>query len=144
MPNEILSYLEMCGREGISLQKGMNFRLTGDYSVILMSVRPNAPYQDSIVDDGATIIYEGHDIPKSAVILDPKTVDQAEFTLAASSLRMVDSMKPRSPINDLAKSRRGCASMRRSDQGFGLTTDFSIWWIRGLKTMVHARCLNSS
>ena len=46
MENEVISYLEMCQREGSQLQKGMNFRLGDDHSVVLMSVRPNAPYQD--------------------------------------------------------------------------------------------------
>ena len=43
MANEILSYVEMCQREGRNLQRGMNFGIGGWYSVILMSVRPNAP-----------------------------------------------------------------------------------------------------
>jgi hypothetical protein len=79
MANEIISYLEMCQREGISLQKGMNFRLHRDYSVILMSVHPTAPYRDRIEDNGTTLIYEGHDVPRSGQ-LDPKRVDQPEFT----------------------------------------------------------------
>ena len=65
MANEIISYLEMCGREGTSLQRGMNFGLRDDHSVLLMSVRPSAPYQDRLVDDGTTLIYEGHDEPRS-------------------------------------------------------------------------------
>ena len=80
MSNEIISYLEMCGREGASLQRGMNFGLGGNHSVILMSVRPNAPYNDEVIDDGLRVIYEGHDIPRSAGSPDPKTVDQPEFT----------------------------------------------------------------
>jgi hypothetical protein len=43
MANEIITYLEMCSREGTSLQRGMKFGLGGDHSVVLMSVRPNAP-----------------------------------------------------------------------------------------------------
>jgi hypothetical protein len=58
----------------------MNYRLGGAYSVILMSVRPNAPYRDAVVDDGATLIYEGHDIPRLGQSVDPKSVDQPEFT----------------------------------------------------------------
>ncbi|MEN6482498.1 MAG: hypothetical protein ABFD29_10045 [Anaerolineaceae bacterium] len=45
MTNEIISYIEMCQKEGVSLQKGMNFQIGKDYSVILMSVRPNSPYR---------------------------------------------------------------------------------------------------
>ncbi|MCL6546908.1 MAG: hypothetical protein K6T61_16965, partial [Bryobacteraceae bacterium] len=65
MANEIISYLEMCQREGISLQRGMNFRVCGDHSVILMSLRPNAPYKDEIREGGTVLIYEGHDAPRS-------------------------------------------------------------------------------
>jgi hypothetical protein len=80
MTNEILSYLEMCQRENASLQRGMNFRLGGDYSVILMSTRPNAPYVDTVKDEGRTLIYEGHDLPRSSDAPDPKLVDQPELT----------------------------------------------------------------
>ena len=61
MPNEIIPYLEMCGREGVSLQRGMNYQIGHNHSVILMSVRSGAPYEDRYEDDGTTIIYEGHD-----------------------------------------------------------------------------------
>jgi hypothetical protein len=80
MANEILPYIEMCRREGVSLQRGMNFELDGNHSVILMSVRPGAPYADRLEDDGSTIIYEGHDVPRSSVHPRPKVVDQQEFT----------------------------------------------------------------
>jgi hypothetical protein len=39
MPNKIIPYIEMCQREGVSLQRGMNFELNGNHSVILMSVQ---------------------------------------------------------------------------------------------------------
>ena len=78
MTNEIISYLEMCQREGVSLQKGMNYRICEGYSVILVSVRPNAPYRDRFEDDGSTLIYEGHDIQRQTNGPDPKTVDQPE------------------------------------------------------------------
>lgn len=70
----------MCQREGVSLQRGMNFELGGNHSVILMSVRPGAPYADRFEDDGSTIIYEGHDVPRSSVHPNPKAADQQEFT----------------------------------------------------------------
>jgi len=56
MANEIISYLEMCRREGVSLQRGMNFGLGGNHSVILMSLRPNAPYEDELLDGGTVLI----------------------------------------------------------------------------------------
>ncbi len=76
MSNNVISYIEMCRREGASLQQGMNFGLGGNHSVILMSVRPNAPYRDSIEDGGTTLVYEGHDNPKGASCPNPKVVDQ--------------------------------------------------------------------
>ena len=66
----------MCRRENASLQAGMNFGLGGSHSVILMSLRPNAPYQDRIEDGGTTLIYEGHDQPRSSSCPNPKLVDQ--------------------------------------------------------------------
>jgi hypothetical protein len=72
MANEIISCLEMCNREGTSLQRGMNFGLGGDHSVVLMSARPNAPYRDQLEDNGTTLIYEGHDEPRSEAVLEPK------------------------------------------------------------------------
>ena len=51
MSNEIISYNEMCQREGLSLQRGMNFSSNGRPSIILMSQRSNAPYDDVILDD---------------------------------------------------------------------------------------------
>jgi hypothetical protein len=76
MGDTVISYIEMCRREGASLQQGMNFGLGGNHSVILMSVRPNAPYRDRLEDSGTTLIYEGHDTPKAASCPNPKVVDQ--------------------------------------------------------------------
>lgn len=53
----------MCDEENQQqIQRGMNFNMGHNYSVILMSVRPNAPYADRISGDGLTIYYEGHDL----------------------------------------------------------------------------------
>jgi len=72
--------MEMCGHEGASLQRGMNFRLRGQTNVILMSVRRGAPYADSIEEDGRVLIYEGHDVPRTQACPDPKNVDQPDRT----------------------------------------------------------------
>ncbi len=46
MKDQILLYLQMCDAEKVqTLQRGMNYRLNPDYSVILMSQRTNAPYK---------------------------------------------------------------------------------------------------
>src|SRR5713101_7097575 len=68
----------MCRRENASLQAGMNFGLARGHSVILMSLRRNAPYRDRLEDGGTTLIYEGHDQPRGPGCLDPKRVDQPE------------------------------------------------------------------
>ena len=78
MINEILSYFEMCQREGTSLQKGMNFAAQRDHSVVLMSRRSDAPYADRIEDDGQTLIYEGHNAAKNHVDGSPSLIDQPE------------------------------------------------------------------
>ncbi len=84
MENEILPYIDMCQREKRSLQRGMNFQTDNGYSIILMSVRPNAPYRDQITEDGSTLIYEGHDILRTIGGPDPKSVNQPEFTSSGS------------------------------------------------------------
>jgi hypothetical protein len=76
MSDNVISYIEMCRREGASLQQGMNFGLGGNHSVILMSIRPNAPYRDRLEDAGTTLVYEGHDMPRSATCPNPKVIDQ--------------------------------------------------------------------
>jgi 5-methylcytosine-specific restriction endonuclease McrA len=58
----------------------MNFHLKQDYSVILMSIRPGSPYVDHVLDEGKALIYEGHDVPKSKGIKDPKQHDQPMAT----------------------------------------------------------------
>src|SRR3989344_2599018 len=77
--DDILSYREMCDAENVqTLQRGMNFRMAPTYSVILMSQRSNAPYQDRIHNDGVTIEYEGHDVTKKSHDHNPKKEDQSE------------------------------------------------------------------
>ena len=75
-PGTVISYIQMCQEEGVNLQRGMNFRLRGNISVILMSRRSGAPYTDVIAEDGRVLIYEGHDEPRSLGMPDPKTLDQ--------------------------------------------------------------------
>jgi len=79
-PGDILTYLEMCQIEKVSLQRGMNYRLKPDYSVILMSIRSGAPYADQVLDNGKVLIYEGHDAPRTKDIKDVKELDQPMAT----------------------------------------------------------------
>jgi len=77
--DDILSYREMCDAENVqTLQRGMNFRMRPSYSVILMSQRSNAPYRDRVHDDGITIEYEGHDVPRRSYDHNPKNEDQPD------------------------------------------------------------------
>ncbi len=78
-PSDIISYNEMCMQEGYSLQRGMNFQVKGNISVILMSLRKGAPYADKIENEGKVLIYEGHDVPRN-ISKSPKNVDQVMFT----------------------------------------------------------------
>ncbi len=73
---EVISYLDVCQEENVSLQRGMNYRIGGKYSVVLMSLRPNAPYADRVEDGGKVLIYEGHDAPKTVLTANPKEIDQ--------------------------------------------------------------------
>ncbi len=77
---DIISYLEMCQEEGANLQRGMNFRFRGKQSVILMSLRPDAPYADRVEEDGRILIYEGHDTSKTTTRFSPKKADQPMYT----------------------------------------------------------------
>ena len=72
---EVISYWGMCQEEGASLQRGMNYRLRGKHTVILMSVRKNAPYADRVEENGRILIYEGHDVSRKKAAA-PKLVDQ--------------------------------------------------------------------
>jgi hypothetical protein len=84
-PGDVISYLEMCRAESVSLQRGMNFRLGGKASVILMSLRRGAPYADRIEEDGRVLIYEGHDVPRTKDGPSPKLTDQTA-TLTSGKL----------------------------------------------------------
>jgi len=77
---EIISYMDMCREERVSLQRGMNFNLGKHYSVLLMSIRSNAPYADKIEDSGRVLIYEGHDVPKTKNVKDPKIINQPMYS----------------------------------------------------------------
>jgi hypothetical protein len=78
-PGDILSYTEMCQAKGYSLQRGMNFKIGGKTSIILMSLRKGAPYADRIEEDGKVLIYEGHDVPRN-LSTTPKLVDQPRYS----------------------------------------------------------------
>jgi len=75
-PGDVISYLEMCSKEGVNLQRGMNYHLHSNVSVILMSLRHGAPYADKVEENGRVLIYEGHDTPRNDTNPYPKQIDQ--------------------------------------------------------------------
>jgi len=75
---DVISYMEMCSAIGVNLQRGMNFRLRDGCSVILMSLRLGAPYEDRVEEDGRVLIYEGHDLGRTLNGPLPKQVDQPD------------------------------------------------------------------
>lgn len=75
-PGAVISYPDMCKEEGACLQRGMNFRLGGCHTVVLMSRRRRAPYTDRLEEEGRVLIYEGHDAPRTANGPEPKKFDQ--------------------------------------------------------------------
>jgi hypothetical protein len=83
-PGDVISYIEMCQEEGVNLQRGMNYELKPNYSVILMSVRPGAPYYDKFEEDGKILIYEGHDVYRKGREQNPKSLDQPMFNPGGS------------------------------------------------------------
>jgi hypothetical protein len=78
-PGDIISHAQMCLEERVSLQRGMNYKIKGGSTVILMSLRKGAPYADKIEENGKILIYEGHDVPKN-IHQYPKQIDQPKFT----------------------------------------------------------------
>lgn len=74
--DDIISYHELVASEKANLQKGMNFGIGRGYSVVLMSVRPGAPYADAIDHKTGRLTYEGHDVNRTKEDPNPKIVDQ--------------------------------------------------------------------
>ncbi|GMU94635.1 HNH endonuclease [Ignavibacterium album] len=97
--DDIISYAELVAVENTNVQKGMNFQIRPEYSIFLMSVRKNAPYEDEWDEKTNTLIYEGHDA-FSNWVKKPKEVDQplttpngtltenGKFFIAAQSYKM--------------------------------------------------------
>lgn len=73
--DKIISYHEMVAMEKMPLQRGMMFS-DGKrrYSILLMSQRKDAVYNDEF-DESGSLVYEGHDV-RAEQGIDPKKVDQ--------------------------------------------------------------------
>lgn len=77
--DDIISHAELTIAEGQSLQKGMNYKVTPEYSIFLMSIRKGAPYKDEIDKKTNSIIYEGHNSRKDHAE-NPRLTDQPYHT----------------------------------------------------------------
>ncbi|MFC1710412.1 HNH endonuclease [Patescibacteria group bacterium] len=76
----IFPYSEIVSQEGFNIQKGMNYRPRNKhYSIFLMSLRANAPYNDGFDGKGKNLVYEGEDISRREHSI-PKKKDQSLFT----------------------------------------------------------------
>ena len=73
--DKIISYYEMVAMEKMPLQRGMVFSDgKRKYSILLMSQRKDAVYNDGF-DENGNLIYEGHDA-RTEKGIDPKEIDQ--------------------------------------------------------------------
>jgi hypothetical protein len=114
-PGDVVSYLDMCQAERVNLQQGMNFKLRGGASVILMSQRQGAPYADVVQEDGRVLVYEGHDRPRMRGGPDPKTLDQeltTEKGAATQNGRFLEAARRHRDLGDPAEIVRVYEKMR--------------------------------
>lgn len=77
-PGDVISYFDMCAEEGTSFRRGMNYQLRHKTTVILMSIRPGAPYKDRVEENGRVLIYEGHDNPRPLEGIKSKEINQED------------------------------------------------------------------
>lgn len=132
MKDQIITYREMCDQENVqTLQRGMNFRLNPNYSVILMSQRKNAPYNDRILDDDLSIEYEGHDLPKNENMRNPKEFDQPKTTKSGAFTQ--NGLFAKS-IEDYKKGKRSPEIVRAYEKLFA-----GVWSEKGFFKLVDYR-----
>lgn len=136
MRDQILSYNQMCLQEKTSLQRGMNFRINPNYSILLMSQRKNAPYQDKIHEDGITIEYEGHNVYRNyAKGGDPEKLDQPRFL---PSGKLSDNGKFAQSVDDYKKMATEPEIVRIYEKLFDGT-----WSDKGFFKLVNYRYIKS-
>lgn len=131
----IISYAEIVAREGMMLQKGMNFRIKPHYSIILMSVRQGAPYQDKWHGETGLLEYEGHDeLKRSGNKIDPKTVDQPYYTASGS-------LTENGKFFEAVKESKSGDSKPEIVQVYEKITS-GVWCDRGKYELIDARTVN--
>lgn len=120
----------MCDAEDVqTLQRGMNYRLNPNYSVILMSQRKNAPYNDLIHADGITIEYEGHDVPKTNHKINPKKIDQplktkTGLTQNGKFVKAVEDFKSQKRKTEIVRAYEKILAGVWSEKGFFKLIDY--------------------
>lgn len=129
MRDQILSYAQLCLQEKTSLQRGMNFRLNPNYSVLLMSQRKNAPYEDTIHEDGITIEYEGHDVTtresKHPKLDDqPRTLPSGKLTQNGKFAKAVDDFNNGRTNAEIVRIYEKIFDGTWSDKGFFKLIDY--------------------
>jgi hypothetical protein len=127
----------MCNDERVqTLQRGMNYRLNPNYSVILMSQRRNAPYKDRILSDGLTIEYEGHDTPRISSRINPKRLDQPRKT---KSGKLTQNGLFASAVDDFKLGKRKTEVVRVYEKIFS-----GVWSEKGFFRLVDYKCINET
>lgn len=106
--DDIISYSDIVSEEGQNIQKGMNFKTRFGYSILLMSVRRNAPYADQLDANTGLIVYEGHDVQRNS------------------------SPQPSRSSSGYYNMRTKSKSMKSWMKVYGLTKVISISWMREL------------
>lgn len=83
---DVLTYDDIVRLEGFRIQKGINIHpKEKPYTILLMSIRQNSPYNDGFDEKGEILTYEGENINIRRDVrddqkLDPKKSDQPMFT----------------------------------------------------------------
>jgi hypothetical protein len=132
MKDQIISYRQMCDTEGVqTLQRGMNYRLNPNYSVILMSQRRNAPYEDKILEDGLSIEYEGHDVSKTGHVINPKALDQPRQT---NTGRLTQNGRFAQAVDEFKAGRRAAEIVRVYEKLFD-----GVWSEKGFFRLIDFR-----
>ena len=104
-----------------------------------MSRRKNAPYRDEIVDDGTTIIYEGHDAPKTQALPYPKLVDQPGRSLRGTITQNGRFAGSAERFKSGASDAELVQVYEKIQSGIWVYTVFLIWSMPGAKTTGHGR-----
>jgi hypothetical protein len=76
---DVVFCLGVCADFGVTLQRVMSFRLRPMEFLILMSLRPGVLSSAGVEDGGIVILSEGHDVPLTTGVPNPKGIDQPEF-----------------------------------------------------------------